>query len=100
MRQKTQDIKWKQARFSYPVENETIPKWLEKQSNQSLSFRLMIKWFVKTYGFVDIEDVLELMSGEKEIHEQSTEAPPPTQHSPRQKPHDNTLHDIGDVLDL
>lgn len=105
MKQKSQ--KWKQARFNYPEENEIVPGWLAKQSNRNLSFRLMIKWFVKTYGFVDVEDVVELMSGEQEVPGQSSNAPPagtpfaPTAYvsaPERPKLDDSALHDIEDIL--
>ena len=107
MKQKSR--KWKQARFNYPEENEIIPGWLAKQSNRNLSFRLLIKWFVRTYGFVDVEDVVALMSGEKEAYEQRDSAPiaetsptlkayaPPSE---RPKLDDDTLHDIEDILNL
>ena len=107
MSQKSQ--KWKQARFNYPEENEIIPEWLAKQSNRNLSFRLLIKWYVKKYGFVDVEDVVVLMSGEKDVNEQSSnalaaEAPSTLQAyappSERTKLDDNALHDIEDILNL
>ena len=107
MTQKSQ--KWKQVRFNYPGENEIVPGWLAKQSNRNLSFRLVIKWFVKTYGFVDVEDVLELMSGEQDVYGQSSKALVTAKasstskayaspSSERPKLDDDTLHDIDDIL--
>lgn len=84
-----------------------MPGWLAKQSNRNLSFRLLIRWFVKKYGFVDVEDVVELMSGEKDANEQSSNALATVasstfkayaSSSERPKLDDNVLHDIEDIL--
>lgn len=40
-------------RFSIPGADDVVPKWIAKQSNLSSSLHVMIRAFVRQYGFTD-----------------------------------------------
>lgn len=49
------DVKLKALRYD---PNDEIGKWIEKQDNYAVSMRLMIKSFIKIYGYIDVQEAV------------------------------------------
>ena len=44
------DKKSSRYRFSVPNKDETVLRWVEQQSNLSVSLRMLIRWAIQEYG--------------------------------------------------
>lgn len=41
-------------RFSVPKKDEVVLRWIENQSNLSVSLRMLIRWAIQEYGYADV----------------------------------------------
>lgn len=48
------DKKSSRYRFSVPNKDETVLRWVEQQSNLSVSLRMLIRWAIQEYGYADV----------------------------------------------
>lgn len=54
MPRKAADDKSSRLRFSIPKKDDTVLRWVEQQSNLSVSLRMLIRWAIQAYGYADV----------------------------------------------